>query len=293
MTSEHLEILRRESHELLPVATDVEPRMQRLSGIQAVLFDIYGTLFISGSGDVGSASDSTQDTAFAAAIRQAGWRLTNPIENGPQLLRETIVEQHQKLRSEGIEFPEIEIDKIWQQTIEGLQTNGQLDSGPNRPNFRRLALLYEVQTNPVWPMPGLKDCLEQLCERQLKLGIVSNAQFFTPLLFEAFLQQSREQLGFTAEFEFYSFLHSQAKPGKYLYQAARESLEQVSIAPHEVLFVGNDLLNDIATAGQVGFRTALFAGDRRSLRIRAGDPRVEGVQADLVITCLAQLAECV
>ena len=49
--------------------------------------------------------------------------------------------------------------------------------------------------------------------------------------------------------------------------------------------------NDIATASAVGFRTALFAGDRRSLRWRTED----GIktQPDVVLTELSQILNCV
>ena len=43
----------------------------------------------------------------------------------------------------------------------------------------------------------------------------------------------------------------------------------------------------------MGFRTALFAGDRRSLRLREGDSRVEGVSPDIVVKSLNEVARCV
>jgi putative hydrolase of the HAD superfamily len=49
------------------------------------------------------------------------------------------------------------------------------------------------------------------------------------------------------------------------------------------------MLNDVAAASQAGFRTALYAGDRRSLRLRSGDDRIQRVQPDLVVTHLRQL----
>ena len=53
------------------------------------------------------------------------------------------------------------------------------------------------------------------------------------------------------------------------------------------------MLNDIMPAQQLGMRTALFAGDARSLRLRLEDPRVEGVRPDVVLTELIHLSECV
>ena len=53
--------------EMWPMETHVESRLQRLPGIKAVLFDIYGTLVISGSGDVGSAD-------LGRRVRRSGQR---------------------------------------------------------------------------------------------------------------------------------------------------------------------------------------------------------------------------
>jgi putative hydrolase of the HAD superfamily len=49
------------------------------------------------------------------------------------------------------------------------------------------------------------------------------------------------------------------------------------------------MLNDIYPARKAGFKTALFAGDQRSLRMRSDDPRCRDLTPDLVVTDLGQL----
>ena len=44
-------------------------------------------------------------------------------------------------------------------------------------------------------------------------------------------------------------------------------------------------------AGKAGFKTALFAGDMRSLRLRRDDPEVENIKPDFIIDDLAQLLD--
>ena len=102
----------------------------------------------------------------------------------------------------------------------------------------------------------------------MTLGVVSNAQFYTPSLFPALLDTELDEAGFDPQLRYYSFEHRCGKPGAELYTAAREELERRSVAADEVLFVGNDMLNDVMAAAREGFRTALFAGDARSLRLR-------------------------
>ena len=51
------------------------------------------------------------------------------------------------------------------------------------------------------------------------------------------------------------------------------------------------MLNDILPARSAGFQTALFAGDRRSLRLRRDDPRCTNLKPDMILTDLFQFAE--
>ena len=84
----------------------------------------------------------------------------------------------------------------------------------------------------------------------------------------------------------------EAKPSERLVQTALGRLEErEGIKPSEVLYVGNDMLNDILPADRAGCRTALSAGDGRSFRLREGEPRVAGINPDLVVTDLLQLVK--
>ena len=78
-----------------------------------------------------------------------------------------------------------------------------------------------------------------------------------------------------------------------LYHAAVQRLAKMEIMPDEVLYVGNDMLNDIMPAQHVGFKTALFAGDKRSLRWRANDLRVDEIEPEIIVTDLSQIPHCI
>ena len=49
------------------------------------------------------------------------------------------------------------------------------------------------------------------------------------------------------------------------------------------------MYKDIYPAQQVGFKTALFAGDMRSLRLREDKAEVQGLHPDYIITHLEQM----
>lgn len=290
--SELTSLIREGSRELSPIPTDTNERLAELPGIRAVLFDIYGTLVVSGSGDVGTTVGESRGSHFAAALAAVGCELQGDSEEAAALWVEAIRADHAASRQSGVEYPEVDVREIWQTVLDRLRKSGQISESPPPSSIPRLAVEYELLTNPVWPMPGAAECLQTLRNHRLPLGIVSNAQFFTPLLFPALFDHDLHDLGFSPELCFFSYETRQAKPGKPLYQRAADQLRHRGISPPEVLYVGNDLLNDVAGAAGVGFRTALFAGDRRSLRWREGDERVRNVTPDLILTHLNQLAGC-
>ena len=265
---------------LTPIPTSSTPAGDLIHDIRCVLFDIYGTLFISGSGDISLAK---QDSPQMAEIKLL---LTKyKINKSPRALltefRGAIKARHIELRNKGIDFPEVKIDRIWQQV---LQANDQNIA-------RQFAVEFELISNPVYPMPNLAHLLSACRQQGLLMGIISNAQFYTPYLFKWFLDSDPEGLGFNPDLIFYSYNFEMAKPSTALFETAVAKLKVKEIPPSSVLYLGNDMLNDIYPAKIAGFQTALFAGDKRSLRLRTDDPRCQDLTPDLVVTDLGQLLQ--
>ena len=291
------EIIRRECPPRHPLPTGAIPQLNRLDGIKAVLFDVYGTLFVSGSGDVGTAAATDSAEALSQALAAA--RFEGDLEQaglvGKDLLKAEIVEWHAAAREAGVDFPEVDIAEVWRKTIALLRKSGLLKPpGIDIEPIRNLALEYECRVNPVYPMPGCLETLRQLQARGLVLGIVSNAQFHTPLLFTAFLGQTVEELGFDPDCCIWSYRELMAKPSAELFpKAGRHLARKHGISLAETAYVGNDMLNDIYCASRAGCKTVLFAGDQRSLRLRETDARCAGLAPDAVITSLAQLADLI
>jgi putative hydrolase of the HAD superfamily len=176
-----------------------------------------------------------------------------------------------------VKRPEIRIERIWEKLF------------PERTakELQRMALSWELATHPAWPMPGCRRLLAALRRRRTVLGIVSNAQFYTPILFEALLGAKPEGLGFSQSLCIYSFEHSAAKPELSLFRLAAERLADMGIRPEDTLIVGNDPLNDIVPATQCGMMTALFGGDGRSTGLRTAE--AAGIHPDVVIGALGDL----
>ncbi len=291
MPVSYSEILRSCYHPLEPIPTGQAPLLVKLVEVRAVLFDLYGTLFISRSGEVGTSRETACEEAFAGALEALGTQADGPIGQGLRHFFDSIERSHAESRTRGIAFPEVDIVEIWREVLGELTRRGILQARPwQRADLQRLAVEYEARANPLWPMPGLRECLRSVRDRGMLMGLVSNAQFYTPEVFPALLGGRAESLGFDPKLQYYSYQHGRAKPGPDLYRIAAEDLRSRGVEPSAVLYVGNDMLNDVLPAHKIGFRTALFAGDRRSLRLREGDPQVDGLSPDVVLTSLSQLS---
>ena len=249
---------------LTPEPTSVSPILRPLPGIRIVLFDIYGTLLASASGDIGTREDQADGKAALAALRGAGVDVVNP-EAGRQaeiLLRETILREHEALRKKGIDYPEVDILKMWAVVLAELTARKMIGGAIDEERARLLAAEYECRTNPVWPMPGLADTLDSILGKRMAMGVVSNSQFYTPLLFDVFFGEHIEAVGFDGNLCSWSYRSGCAKPSIRLFQPISECIvRERRMAADQVLYVGNDMLNDIQPAKDLGWRTALFAGD--------------------------------
>lgn len=272
-----------------PTPSDVQPQLQPLNQIRAVIFDVYGTLLISGSGDVGSADADDRGDFIGAALAAVGYPDDGPIPTIDELHGQ-IKQSNETRKTDQCPKPEVDIVEIWRRTIRDI---GAPDFADDTEAIVRLAAEYESRANPTWPMPGAAPLLAGLPDQEFELGIVSNAQVFTVRLVEDLLQQSLAGGGFDLDLCIFSNRFRQAKPGPRLFDVLRDGLGRRGIQPHQAVYVGNDMLNDVWAASVAGLKTAWFAGDGRSCRPRDDDPRCRSLRPNLVITDLLQLLSCV
>ncbi|MBK1857279.1 HAD family hydrolase [Cerasicoccus arenae] len=281
---------------MAPVPTGVKPKIKPLKNIRAVLFDIYGTLFQSGVGDislVANEKSKEREVLIRKSMEEVGFLLQDQKTPINELFMDTIKAEQDIRRDQGTPFPEVDIIGVWEDLIGQLEAYELLRGRTTRNNLMQLATLFEVRVNPVYPMPGVLDVFESCLDKGKSLGLISNAQAFTPLLFDAFFEDGPHDLGVEEVLCVYSYDHHFAKPGIELYQVAMDRLQALDgIKPEETLIIGNDMRNDIWPAQKLGFKTALFAGDKRSLRLREDDPDCKDVKPDVIVTELEQIPEC-
>ena len=284
-------LIRKHSRPAAPLRPDLPPPFASLLDKplprrpRAYLLDVYGTLFTSASGDISLAGNQDRAAAVAAAFSCCG--LDAPGKKDTQTLsrefRSAIEAAHAELRERGVECPEIDVRAIWQRAFSAAETALPAEL------VEDFALCYELHANPVWPMPQADHLLAGLRTRNLPMGIVSNAQFYTPQLFPALLGGTLRELGFRSEFCAFSFEYGSAKPGSALFAPPLAALAALGIDSSQVVYVGNDMLNDIVAAHRAGCMTVLYAGDRRSLRLREDNKGAQAVLPNSVVRALARV----
>ncbi len=278
-----------------PLPTDIPDHPESLpetpGPIQAVLFDVYGTLISSGVGDISLDQTADQSELIRALIEAQGGTLT-PTAREHDLaaaFNQIIRADHEAAWERGLPYPEVDIRSIWTSALQ----DWLADFDPAHWTPQRIATLainYECAVNPVWPNEGCAAILRTCQAKGLPVGIVSNAQFYTPIMIEALLNDSLPALGIRSDLQVWSYQEKRGKPDTYLYQKIADSLRsQYGIPPEAALFVGNDMLKDVWAATQIGFKSVLFAGDDRSLRLRESEPRCANLQPYATIRSLTHI----
>lgn len=265
-------------------------KKQTKSKFKALLFDLYGTLFISEGADKLPGEKDFPPIFFTKAFKICGMEeLTQNIlpEDFANYFKELIKKAHNNEIEKDNPAPEVEIREIWHQTI----CHFDIATGMGQEEIEKLAVVYENLTNKTWLMPNLVQTLHFATSKSVQLGIISNAQFYSPLIFEAHLGALPEELGFNKKLCYYSYEDRIAKPGIAMFEKAAAYLKkEKGIVTEETLFIGNDMLNDIEAAAKVGIQTCLFAGDKRSLRLR--DENID-TMPDYMITKLDALQKII
>lgn len=275
-------IFTRHIRPLAPVPTGISPVLAKIKPVSAILFDVYGTLLISSAGEISVDRESASGGGDINRLLQH-YGIEHTPDSLVHALKHAIARAHADLRQQGIDCPEVDIVRIWQRVLGTREP----------PMIGEFALEYELTVNPVYPMPGMRALLSACKAGQIVMGLISNAQFYTIPVLEQFLGASLMDWGFNRRLLFFSWLEQYAKPSPVMFERAKAVLGEMNIPAASVIYVGNDMRNDMMPAASVGFKTALFAGDRRSLRQRKTDACCLALTPNLIVTDLRQLIVCI
>lgn len=285
---------------LLPVPTRKTPDFARNDRIKCVIFDIYGTLLISRSGDIDKlelSPDCVLESFACCGIRIISPAPGNVARDIIENYKRTIRDLRENAQENNIGNPEIDIREVWDILLHKLH-NEKLIERPWKDEVKTLAVYFETLSNPVYPMPFMKDIILYLRSREIPLGIVSNAQFYTPVIMNYFIRgevsNAEDIEHFDRDLSIFSYREKLGKPDVRLFEKVLSACNhKYGFESNEILFVGNDMLKDIYPAWKQGMLTALFAGDCRSLRLRHEIPELQNTRPDYTINSLEQITEIV
>jgi putative hydrolase of the HAD superfamily len=200
---------------------------------------------------------------------------------------------HAKEKTVEKPFPEIDILKIWEDILTQERNKGMI-SFHDPLCIKCFTFVFEMLSNRIYPMPGMHEVLQQLQKEGYPLGIISNAQFYTPLIMNYFLNgtlsESETVPPFDPDLTLFSYMHRRSKPDPALFRVLEDQCAgKYGLRPDEIVYIGNDMYRDVFPAKRAGMKTVLFAGDKKSLRLRKDLPELNGIKPDYIITELMQL----
>jgi putative hydrolase of the HAD superfamily len=256
-----------------------------LTDIRAVVFDVYGTLINYWRREMDQ--EATRRHLFGDACGKVAARFgfteylaaMNPEEPPEKTLYDLycglIALRREKAQQPGITNPEIKVEEVWSIILLMLKRHGYCPeerargiSAEQLPRYMAYAFNFFSLGRRLYP--GVTGALSKLRDASIDLGIVSNAQFYTPMDLTLLIRDQSEGTYedfnelFDPDFTIFSFEWGAAKPDVFLFGKLYDALYERHILPQQTVFVGNDLVLDVAPAAAAGMRTAFFTGDRRS-----------------------------
>ena len=113
-----------------------------MKAFKAVIFDIYGTLIISASGDIMQAGYDA--SMFRRSLDASGFEILVP-DSGlmtiHMLFEEEVTQGKEDAKASGIPFPELNIVEIWRKTLTRAEDRG-LIKGIDKGRFETFHLYF-------------------------------------------------------------------------------------------------------------------------------------------------------
>jgi putative hydrolase of the HAD superfamily len=258
-------------------------KTSKISDIKVAVFDVYGTLINYWKDEFCKPQEKINSfyNAFEKIITLFNMKdyllEMNPNEPPQKTLFDLyhgLISLKQELAlKKNIEFPEINIEKIWDAIIQMLKRRGynikDKQLGEESDFIRCVAYAYNFFALNRGLYPDVADALLGLKKQNILLGIISNAQFYTPIDLSLFLRdQTNNEIDdylriFEQDLVFFSYEYGVSKPNILLYRKLFDALYEYNVLPEQTIFIGNDIVSDIYSAQQVGLKTAFFIGDSR------------------------------
>ncbi|MCD8481332.1 MAG: hypothetical protein LR015_00835 [Verrucomicrobia bacterium] len=106
---------------LEPIPTDSVSTRVPWDTYTCAVFDVYGTLLISASGDIGLSTEANRTQAMAKTMDRMQIGLKVLPGDLVARLHATILRHQDWVRSQGVQYPEVEIREVWLELLDECQ----------------------------------------------------------------------------------------------------------------------------------------------------------------------------
>jgi FMN phosphatase YigB (HAD superfamily) len=289
------------------VPIKAQPYVEPLVGIRGVAFSVYGTLLRISDGEllVQHPQAVRMEIALEKTIKEFGmWnsmtrRPGAPWEGMVTRYSRALDEQRMTTTAAPGEVPEVDSALLWLKMIRLLQHKDYSYEvsiyGDLEEFAEKVAYFFHSCLQGFEAEEGALELLRALPLVGKRVGLIANGQRFTPVqMLRAFQRQgtlpSLDDVLDPALVTI-SWREGVRKPSKSLYQAALERFRRMGVAPHQVLYVGTRLRDDLAVAKQAGMRTALLAVDQASFAATREEVTDPELRPERLLTSLSQVRD--
>ena len=284
-----------------PVPAKARPSLEPLP-VRCVLWTVYGTLLSVPGGELAFEADIpfVTDMAFDKTIQE--FKMWNSMSRKPgapaAYMKELFKKAYDLVRLTG--GGEVRSELVWDDIFKKLMGKEYgYDGGtygPPTEYVKKIAYFYHASIQGCGAYPGAADAVRMLSERGVRQGLLADGQCFTSAQLRKGLREQDPAFDPAAHLNGPCVLSAEngsKKPADELFRAAAAAAGAKGYDPAEVLHVGSSLTRDIGPAKRAGFRTALFAGDKTSLRATADGLRDPHLRPDVLLTELPQVLEVI
>jgi hypothetical protein len=284
------------------------PHLVRLTGVRAVAWNVYGTLLAIGGGELYLQHPQAAVMTIALEKTVDEFKMWNSMPRKPgqpfaylQEVYERVIGEQQTL-SGGVErYPEVALDRVWEAIIKKLlQKEYTFNTGlygALNEFSRKVAYFFHARMQGTACCPGAAAALEHGSKRGLAQGLLADAQCFTLVQLQRGLtaQDPTARVDDLLAPDLRSLSHEvlARKPSERLFRHALGAFKAKGFEPEQVLCVGSRVALDVMPAKRMGFKTALYAGDRASLAATPEQLKEPASRPDVLLTELAQIADVV
>ncbi|MER3417230.1 MAG: HAD family hydrolase [Gemmataceae bacterium] len=285
-----------------------KPHLVRLPQVRIVLWNVYGTLLRISLGEL--VLEHPQEFVMSTALEKTAqeFRMWPAMTRRPGLPGEYLRLMYKNALAElqfqpgnQERYPEILADKIWTQIVKKLMHNeytfdvefyGSLDE-----YCRKIAYFFHQSLQAVGPYSGMDRALTYVHDHLDGQGLLADGQCFSVVqLAREFRRldpnRSLEEVC-PRMWHFWSWEQRARKPSERLFREAVRRLQANGYEPWHVLHVGSSIERDVLPARKLGMHTALFAGDKTSLRATKEQLKDRASRPDVLLTELNQIEEVV